>query len=642
MVRPRERPEGETMRRKFVLYVVVPLAALLIVTYFFIDRWVESGLESAGEAIVDARVEIDHLRLTLSPLAIEFQHMQVANPRDPWKNIVETGKIRFAMNFGQLLRGKFIVETMEVNDLIVGTKRTTDGSLPKTKKVEPPAPASVSSNTQAPAAPPSFSTQAAPALDRTVEKTPVFDIAQLRRGLNVDSLAKSADLQTIRHLDSLKQETLALSGQWQSITGEMNQSKTRLLEIETNIKAINPSELKSVDKITAAITPVDNAGKTVNEITRSVSARKDSITGQVGRISAAVELTGAIAANDLRRLMSMARLPNLNTLGIAEILLGPQVVKHAKTGLYWIDFARTNVSKYSAKPAMESPPRMKGQNIHFPEDRGYPKLWIQKILISGGTDKAQDPEYIYARGEVLNISSNQKTVGVPLTVSLAGTKGGTTSLSLDALFDRTKDTPLDRYRARVSGLPLADFQFGKSDFLPSKITNAKLASSLSVTIPGNQFDSDISAQFTDLAMQFPAEVRTVPERMVREVLESVKGFQVGIRLWNSGGGFDIALRTDLDEQFARRLREVVGAELAKLQNDLKAKVDERIADKRREFDAVYNPKRQEVEKQLQIYQDLVAEKMAFIDAKKKELTDRLGQEQKGTINDALKGLFKKK
>ena len=34
------------------------------------------------------------------------------------------------MDPGQLLRGKYIIETMEVDDAIVGTKRSTDGSLP--------------------------------------------------------------------------------------------------------------------------------------------------------------------------------------------------------------------------------------------------------------------------------------------------------------------------------------------------------------------------------------------------------------------------------------------------------------------------------------------------------------------------------
>ena len=60
------------MRKKFVYFILIPLLALCLVIYLFVDRWVESGLESAGEAVVGAKVEIDNLHLTLSPVAIQF------------------------------------------------------------------------------------------------------------------------------------------------------------------------------------------------------------------------------------------------------------------------------------------------------------------------------------------------------------------------------------------------------------------------------------------------------------------------------------------------------------------------------------------------------------------------------------------
>ncbi len=123
------------MRKKFILFVLIPLIIVAVVVYFFIDRWVEAGLEYAGENAVGAKVEIDHLSVTLSPVGLKFARLQVADPDDPWKNLFETGKVQFAMNFGQLLRGKYIIETAEVNDLIVGTKRTTDGSLPEGRRV---------------------------------------------------------------------------------------------------------------------------------------------------------------------------------------------------------------------------------------------------------------------------------------------------------------------------------------------------------------------------------------------------------------------------------------------------------------------------------------------------------------------------
>ena len=84
--------------------------------------------------IVGAKVEIDNLHLTINPIGIEFARLQVTDPNDGWKNLFETGKVKFALNFGQLLRGKFIIETMEMNNLILRTKRTTDGSFQNPRK----------------------------------------------------------------------------------------------------------------------------------------------------------------------------------------------------------------------------------------------------------------------------------------------------------------------------------------------------------------------------------------------------------------------------------------------------------------------------------------------------------------------------
>jgi uncharacterized protein (TIGR03545 family) len=148
------------MRKRFVYFILVPVVVLCLVVYVFIDGWVEAGLEAAGEAVVGARVEIDNLAVSLSPIAIQFSRLQVANPHDPWQNVFETGKVRFALNLGQLLRGKYIIETMEVNNLVLGTRRLTDGSLPK----PPPQPSKQ----------PSMITGATSSITSEAQKAPLF------------------------------------------------------------------------------------------------------------------------------------------------------------------------------------------------------------------------------------------------------------------------------------------------------------------------------------------------------------------------------------------------------------------------------------------------------------------------------------
>ena len=398
-----------TVRKKFILFIFIPLLLFCGAVYLFADRWIESALEAAGESAVGAKVEIDHLHLSLSPIAIEFARLQVANPKDPWKNTVETGRVRFALNFGQLLRNKYIIETMEVNDLVFGTKRSTDGSLPK-----PPPKAEAS---------PSVVAQATAVVTREAAKTPVFDLNKLRRGLNIDSLVNIQNLRTVQHIDSLKTLVQGASQQWDSTLADIDRSKRRIGEIQTSIRAINLNELKTIESVTTAINNVNNAYKGINELSETFKSRRAAITGQLDRLYSSATQTASLAQADFESIKRLARLPDLSTRGLANLLLGKEILADVGEYLGWIDFARQTVPKYVPAPDYEKPKRLEGQTIYFPVERSYPKWWIKKIVISGGQDKEQNPNYFYAKGEARNITNNQKLTGYPLTIALSGAKG---------------------------------------------------------------------------------------------------------------------------------------------------------------------------------------------------------------------------
>ena len=619
------------MRKNFVFFVLIPLLIIAVVLYFFIDRWIEAGLEYAGQHAIGSVVEIDNLSLSLSPLGITMSRLQVANPDDPWFNLFETRSIRFAMDPGQLLRGKYIIETMEVHDCIVGTKRTTYGMLP----------GSASKRESAASKQGSFTALAEEILARSVEKTPIFDPAMLRRGINIDSLIKAVDLRSISHIETLKTRAALATTQWKATLADVEQTKQRLVAMDSAVRSINPSALKDVASITAALKTVDDTRKNVNDIVTTYTTRRDAMSADMQQISTAVAAIDDIAADDYRKILALARLPEVDAMGIAEVLLGKQLLQEVRTYLSYVDLAREKIQNYTARQDIETPPRMEGQDIHFPTDRAYPKLWIKSISVSGGTDQAQNPEFFYARGLVRNITSDQRVTGIPLTIDLKGSRGTTVAASLSALFDRTRSEPLDEYRAGITGVPLASYSLGREDFLPATIKNATLGTNIVVTIPGRKFDARAELDFRNMEIVYAAAPANIGERLAREVLSGVSGFDVDLRLWQSAEGFKAALATDLDEQFASRVKKVLGAELAKLRAEVRAKVNGFVNAKRREFEAVYAAKRAEAEKRLAEYQAIVTENIALLEAKKKELEERLEKEKQSRVDEAVKKIFKR-
>ena len=618
------------MRKYFVFFVLIPVIVLLVITFFFIDRWIEKGLERAGEELAGARVEIDDLELSLAPLHIQFERLEVASATDSMRNLFETGRVRYAMSLAQLLRGKTVIESMEVANLIIGTQRSSNGFLPHRRGYLLPDSGAGS-----------YTAQMKELLQKTLRTTPLFDPALWRRSLNVDSLVKAQNFQTLALVDSLQREVAAAAAQWDSTVADFAAGQVRLEEIKTRLINIRPQELQTVDEIIAALKTVDDTRKMVGDLTRSFQDRAAGIRGDVQQLGASVAMLDDAVAQDVRQVLALARLPDFDAMGFAELFIGKKILSDAQVAAGWIDRGRILAKRYTPKPYFIKPLRYRGQDIHFPVERGYPRLWIKELGISGGTDRAQNPDYIYLEGSARNISSDQRITALPMTISLEGTRGGTLSLGLAASIDRRTALPRDAYHIKMAGLRLGAFTLGKADFLPATVPGAVVAADIAVTVPGTGFQVQGDLQLQALRLAFQQAPRNIGERLARDVLADVSGFAAGFKIWRMEGGSGASFSTDLDDQFAAGIKRVVGAELTAIQNQIRARVEKEIAAKRALFERTFAAKRAEVEGRLDAYKTLADDNLRTIEEKKKELEERLEQAKKGALDKAMDRLLKR-
>ncbi len=620
------------MRKKFLWFALVPIVLAVLFVYLFLDKIVENSIEEAGEEIVGAKVDIGGLKVHFFPVGIEWNAMQVANPNATWENLFETKKVKFEMDANQLLRGKYIIETIEVHNLIVGTKRATDGALPEGKKKQ-----SVFER-----AGNNFTAIAENTLKKTLSASPIFDASKLKKGFNPDSLIAALDIKTIKNIDTLKRKVDYAVTKWNGMKNDYEKTKTRLTELEANIKTINVNELNNPQNILQAISTVDNTLKTVNEVSGLVSRNTEVATGFINSTITSIDSIDNYIKTDYEHLKSAARLPSISMPGVAQLLVGSEMYERIKKYLYWVDVGRSSVKKYAPEPEVEKPVRFEGQDIKFPVDRGYPKLWIKNILLTYGTGDKTVINTLEAKGQVNNITDNQNITGLPTTFQLEGTADNVRKLSITGLMDRRKDLPLDEYTVSLAGVPVGEFKIGNSGFLPSSIKNASLTSSFRIKVPGSNFDAEMKFDLSNVAVQFDAAPKNIAEQIVQEVLKGINSFNVGVRLWDTGGNLDIAISTDLDQKIAERLTSVIGAEFQKLQDQLKAKFYDYVQKERDKFEKQYASKIEDVKNQLAAYQGIINDKTAFIEGKKKELTDKLNKEKNNFIEDKLKDIFKKK
>jgi len=144
-----------------------------------------------------------------------------------------------------------------------------------------------------------------------------------------------------------------------------------------------------------------------------------------------------------------------------------------------------------------------------------------------------------------------------------------------------------------------------------------------------------------LALAFQNDPRNVGERLARDILTGVTGFDAGFRLRRGGEGVNAVFTTDLDNQFADGVRRVVGEELTRLQNQLKARVEQEVAARRREFERYFAARREEVQKQLDGYKSLVEENKRMLEERRQELEARLEQLKRGAVDKVMDKILKR-
>ena len=606
------------MRKNFLYIVIIPFVIIFVILWIFHNQWIESGLEYGGEEIIGAKVEIDDLNLTLFPIGIEFSRLQVANPHDPWENLIETDSVKFDMDAEQLLRGKYIINEIAVHNVSIGTKRKTDGSISQERKNR-----AILAGDKF-----TFSGLAENALNNLVTTTPLFDLAKLKNGFNADSLVSILDVKSLQHLDTLEVKVNNLTSNWDGIKNDFESSKTKVLEVEEQVNNIDVNKLKDVQNITNTIATVNNALSTVNEIKELVETRTTGVKTNLSALTTSLGLVDNIVKSDFQKLKDMARLPSFNSDGMAQMLVGTEMYKRAGRYLNWVDLARSNVEEYSPEPEKEEVPRMEGQDIDFPAEKGFPKIWIKKALLSASSEKYIDSTLFNASGSISNYSDNQKVTGLPFTIELAGTYRKLRSLKLQAVLDRTGDIATDTYTINLDGIPVDNFTLGKTEFLPSTIKHSVMNTKVKLSVPGETMKAEIKTTLKDLELLFNAKPKNMAEEIVHRVLSGIAELDINMSFGNVDGPFKLTLSTNLDQKISGEIQKILGQELTNLQNQLRAKFDAKVMPQINKLKSNYESKLSNVFDGVSNYETLFSNKRDIVEEKKKELEKRLDDARK--------------
>jgi uncharacterized protein (TIGR03545 family) len=614
------------MRWKGVIFLVVVFAIIIVLSFIFTDVWLESQLEQTASGLNGAKVEIDNLDFSIFGPKLNWDRIQITDPKNTMKNMVESGFCEFKMEFFPLLSKKVIIENIQLSGLKTNTDRETDGAISKEERI-------VISQ-------PNYVKETVNKLKKRVEETPTFQLARQVKSANVDSILSILNITSVKKIDSLQKELTGKYDTWYKEFTNLDYDKD-LKAIEQKVKSFDVNKLKGIEDYRNALNNVEQINATINSVNKDFQNKKNSLQNDLSNLKSGISVVDNWVAADYKKALSMAKLPEINTKNIGEMIFGQNVLGQFNQYLGYVAEARNYANKLkSDKPEKQKPPRLKGQDIYFYNKYARPNFWIQKIDLSGQTENG-----INLSGLVKNIVSDQRQIGATTEIDIKGAGEKGAKVELTGSLNYLEEVPKENFNVSYAGFSLANTKISESKFLPSKVQKGLGSVESTVNLSGDNIEGKV--KFVGQKLQFDLSNQPKPKNKLDEIIQSiVKSIDMlDVIMVISGKGSDLKFRinSNLDDLFVKKMKAILGDEIAAAKKKLQEKIDKEVIKYKTQLTGMIAEKENMIRSEIKKYEDMIDEQKQAIESKKKEIEDKIKKEQGKQVDkakDKVKDLLK--
>ena len=622
------------VRKRAIFALLIAGLLIAVLGYFSRDRTLERALESTGEAIAGAKVEIDGFHFSFWRLRGSWRRLQVANRNNPWRNILETGPAALELEWRPLFWRRFIIREMRLENVRSGTRRSSDGSLPREAAWEPP----------------EFVQRAIDAAKEQVAALPVFDVSGLGKTLKVDSLVdpnKLASVQAFRNVQSEADSTYTF---WQEAL-QVEPYERQVQEIQAEIDALQLDKIKDAAALLAATPKIKQVVEKVNRLQKEIAGKKDALQGSYKTLQAQLVDAKKLVDSDVNKALRLARLAKFDTRDMALLLLGQPVVQRIEQILRYIGVVRQYLPTAQAMLATtktESPPRFLGQDIPFPFHYRYPRVLVRRLTLSGATATGDTSRAYFVSGTVQNLTTEPPVLGRPTRFDLQVSRVEGRGYSLTGSLDHTGDVAKDSLWAQASNMPLGRIALAPSTYFPQAIDLQKADIRLQGLFIGDAIDLEMGLDAASVAYDFGDGQPDRIGQMVRDALAGMERLRLTAQFTGQGGDYGLRLRSNFDRAVASSIQGVLEKNVAEARQQVEKSVRAESGKRQAELTALITKQETVLQEQVDQIAALVQEQVDALEKQKQELEQRVGSESaaaKKAVDDAkksLEGLFKKK
>jgi uncharacterized protein (TIGR03545 family) len=571
---------------------VGPLLVLFVIAcglwWLFADTIARHESQNVGTQLLGAKVEIQSLHLDLAHGDVTIKGLTIASPHEAFKNLLQADELVADLDMLPLTEKKLVIDRIVANGLRFGTPRETDGRVPAES---------------------GQGGIAGRVLAETREWASRFQIPvlQLATGkIGIDSLDPRR-LSTIPAADALGARADSSRRAWQTAfdtlrLGPTLDSASATLE---QLRRARATDLATINAARQAIDRLKRARDRVTTLERTVKTGVSQLQAGLAGLDSARQRDYAFAR-------SLLKLPSLDAPAIGAAVFGPGAIKPFEQALYYAQLARRYMPPGLLPRAATGPSRARraGENVRFPKERALPAFLLRSAELSFLLHPTAEQPQRYA-GRLTGLTSDPALYGRPTSFTATGPQ-----LAAGALLNHTRSIPADSAGASVGGVQFTAFDIPG---VPLRLDPGAATTQFGFNLNGDTIHARFAIRSSNVRwMRDSGFANSAIGNLVWRAVSGISNLDVETRLSGALEHPALAVRSNLDQAIASRLRAELGAQVDAAEKQMRARVDALVNDK-------VGPVRTRVTEVQTQAQTQVAQQRARIDELQKNLEQRLRQ-----------------
>lgn len=531
----------------FIPFTVIVVTTILF-SWLLLDSLVKNLIESKGSEMVGAKVELHSADVSLIPLRLKLNGLQVTDPDNVMRNMVVIDDIRFEMDSAQLLFGKFIIDEMTVAGVQINQPRKTSGKL-----------ASVEKKPQEPSPPPA-------------KKSEEKDKSEEDSGIKLPDV-KTVIAKESKHVQQQQEQwdkdLAAVEQRWQELQKSLPDAE-KVADYKRRNNAIKAMPASNNLEKAAKLKAQAKLYKEVQADLKRIQQARNTVKQDLQFLRNSYNKLRNAPDQDIDAIMQKYNLSAEGSINASQLLFGDSADEWVQYGLKIYEYlAPMLFSDEEEEVEAPKPERAKGQDIKFREYEPLPGFLIRKIYLS-----TELPSGRY-QGNILNVSSNQAIIGKPMTFELQGaelSKGE--SARIYGEFNRLQPkAPVDEIHYVMEGRKLSDHSYVSRPGLKIIFADGVQSSHMQAFKRGRQLDIKYRDEFTISRYNNSAGSNKV-SKLIAETMAEIPRFYMGMQVRGDWKRPKLSIDSDLDQKMSARLRQSYQEQINQYKKDLRQALEE--------------------------------------------------------------------